>query len=469
LQFFNGLRTLPALLVIALLAAADGPAWAVTDEEVFRDLRFNFINPGARSLGMGGAFISIADDATAAQANPAGLTNLLEPQFFSELRLAESASVSTTRSFRDPALPEVGFDLAVETEAQADLGPTFISYVQPYRRVWFGVSYQEVLDTHNTTTSTYDFLFTTGSDTRTGEGSVDLELTNVNLSFGWKALERLRLGATVSYGRLSMDSRIVNTYADPTGEVIGDPTLAGAEIEMYRTVADGDDTDLTWTVGALVVLPKSVSLGAVYRQGGAFSVEETLTARPLDATLVPGQIAQKVFFNESDTLLTADNATFAFAIGIDIPDVLGLGASWRPVPRLTLALDAVRIEYSDLLEGFNSRLNVLTFGFVEEEQAAFTVDDQTNLHLGGEYLLGEKGVTWAVRAGLHQDKDNRIRSDFEPGGFGLGSNDNFPGRSDVTHISVGAGAVINERFQVDAAADHSDLVDEFVVSLIYSF
>jgi hypothetical protein len=150
--------------------------------------------------------------------------------------------------------------------------------------------------------------------------------------------------------------------------------------------------------------------------------------------------------------------------------VIGLGVSWRPTNELTLALDAVRIEYGDLMEGFNSRLNVLTLGFIEESEAAFTVDDQTNLHFGAEYLLqGSKGITWAVRAGLHEDKDNRIRSNFEPGGFGLGSNDNFPGRDDEMHYAVGLGTVLNERFQVDAAADFSDLVDEFVVSIIYSF
>ena len=32
---------------------------ALTDEEIFRDFRFNLINPGARSLAIGGAFISL--------------------------------------------------------------------------------------------------------------------------------------------------------------------------------------------------------------------------------------------------------------------------------------------------------------------------------------------------------------------------------------------------------------------------
>ena len=60
------MRTRIATLILAaglLLPAA--PAGAVTDEEVFRNFRFNFVNPGGRAVAMGGAFVGIADDATA--------------------------------------------------------------------------------------------------------------------------------------------------------------------------------------------------------------------------------------------------------------------------------------------------------------------------------------------------------------------------------------------------------------------
>ena len=49
---------------------------AQTNSEINAGIQFNFSNPGARSLGFGGAFIGLADDATAAYTNPAGLTNL---------------------------------------------------------------------------------------------------------------------------------------------------------------------------------------------------------------------------------------------------------------------------------------------------------------------------------------------------------------------------------------------------------
>lgn len=45
-----------------------------------------FTNPGARSIGLGGAFAAIADDATAAFANPAGLVQILRPEVSAELR-----------------------------------------------------------------------------------------------------------------------------------------------------------------------------------------------------------------------------------------------------------------------------------------------------------------------------------------------------------------------------------------------
>jgi hypothetical protein len=41
---------------------------------------FDFLNPGARSLALGGAFTGLADEATAAFTNPAGLVQLSRPE-----------------------------------------------------------------------------------------------------------------------------------------------------------------------------------------------------------------------------------------------------------------------------------------------------------------------------------------------------------------------------------------------------
>ena len=56
--------------------------------------------------------------------------------------------------------------------------------------------------------------------------------------------------------------------------------------------------------------------------------------------------------------------------------------------------------------------------------------------------------------------DGDDRADFAPGGFGLGSNDNFPGRDDEDHYSLGIGVVLDTRFQIDATVDFSDAGNE---------
>ena len=69
-----------ALLPLIVTFVFARPAAAQTDEDHFQTLPFNFSNPGARPTAMGGAFIGLADDASAAVANPAGLTSLAKRQ-----------------------------------------------------------------------------------------------------------------------------------------------------------------------------------------------------------------------------------------------------------------------------------------------------------------------------------------------------------------------------------------------------
>ena len=72
-----------SVLMISLIA---GPAAAQSGQTAQIPLQFDFLNPGARSLALGSAFIAVADDATAAFTNPAGLTFLVKPEVSAEIR-----------------------------------------------------------------------------------------------------------------------------------------------------------------------------------------------------------------------------------------------------------------------------------------------------------------------------------------------------------------------------------------------
>src|SRR5437588_1153012 len=60
--------------VVAVLTWSLSARGAVLTNPLQQQLRFDFSSPGARALGMGGAFLGRADDASAAEANPAGLS-----------------------------------------------------------------------------------------------------------------------------------------------------------------------------------------------------------------------------------------------------------------------------------------------------------------------------------------------------------------------------------------------------------
>src|SRR6267143_198688 len=118
---------------LAVSAAVAVPLAAQnTDIESLSGLQFNFGNPGARSLGMGGAFLGLADDASAAEANPAGLTILRKPEVSIEGRNFEEQQVFTT-SGTYPKLARTAF-----SHYSQRVNVTFGSVVVPVKNFTFG-------------------------------------------------------------------------------------------------------------------------------------------------------------------------------------------------------------------------------------------------------------------------------------------------------------------------------------------
>jgi long-chain fatty acid transport protein len=88
------MRSRISFVVLATMLAF-GASAQNADIESLAGLTFNFGNPGARSLGMGGAFLGLADDASAAEANPAGLTILIRPEVSLEMRANKTVQTYT--------------------------------------------------------------------------------------------------------------------------------------------------------------------------------------------------------------------------------------------------------------------------------------------------------------------------------------------------------------------------------------
>ena len=111
------------------------------------------------------------------------------------------------------------------------------------------------------------------------------------------------------------------------------------------------------------------------------------------------------------------------------------------------------MEYSALIDSTNRGFDRLAEGVY----VTGVIEDALEFHLGAEYLFLESSPLLAVRWGVWLDPDHlvRISPDIDLG-------------SDEVHFALGLGAAF-ERFQIDLAADFSDLVDTLSLSTIVSF
>ena len=91
---------------------------------------FDVQGAGARAMGLGGAFIAVADDATAVSFNPAGLAQLLKPEVGFVGR-----GLSKRLSFQDFETTSKGRQLAVSDSLASEtrFDPLFISGTIPLR------------------------------------------------------------------------------------------------------------------------------------------------------------------------------------------------------------------------------------------------------------------------------------------------------------------------------------------------
>ncbi len=355
---------------LALLLASG----AVAQEEATA-FDISLANPGARSLGFGGAFVPLADDATAAFANPAGLAHFLEPELTFELRVQEIVTGSG------------GLALASAGEANF-LG--FLAFVYPWKRGAVAV---------------YRNAFANLAATTRIQGLAGARAYNIGM-FNEFAIDSTGLSA--SY-RLSENLSIGAGAARWNGDLtsVRESTLTGAGFvgpgESRQTVIITTDTsDLTFNAGFLWRFADQWRLGGVYRGGPEFALrsEARAGAPPVDQR--PVLIRQFPFL---------------------LPDVLGLGVAFKTRGEaLTLSFEWDLVRYSRLLDSLGS-------------PDRFDLDDGHELHLGFEYVIVRSRPVIALRLGAWREPDHLLR--FL--GDDPIDRATFRGGDEETHVAMGLG------------------------------
>ena len=409
------------VLAAALLAAAGASAQTLAGNR----FNFNFSNPGARSLGFGGAFAALADDATAAFANPAGLVQLTRPEVSVEWRLWDRAPVFLAGGRIDGEPTGIGLDVhdgfLLGRDRNETLGPSFASVVLPRGRWCFAV-YGHRLARFELDSESQGFFF--DDDGSTGRSPalrerVDLDVVSAGVAAAWRMNDRLRLGLGVVHSDVSLGVTTAAFLPDPTGTSVFDqiPLVPERLAATEEVAIDGRD----WTVqaGALWSVTKRLTAGLVYRQGAE-------SEGPVRATALFGD----------ETVVFPGTAAFA------VPDVVGAGLAYRSASgAVTVAGELDRVGYDGLL---STRLEDMDF---EERE----YQDAWEYHLGAEYALLRLRPIVAFRLGgwVEANGDDIVDDRF-------------------THLAAGLGIAVDS-FQIDLGADFSDEVDTLSLSVIYSF
>jgi len=423
-----------AILLLPLRASA---------QQTIIPLQLSFSDPGARSAGFGGAFVAVADDATAAFANPAGLVQLVKPEVSIETRYWQYSTPYTVRGRVDGAPSGVGLDtlagLGKSTSSYDTTGVSFVSLVYPTGDWSFAVYRHQYADLKFSGET--QGLFGGGSDCCQLRWH-DQQMQSVQdvLSYGLAAAHRFSDRFSIGLGLVYFD-----VYLDAvTAEYRWDEDTTTGFFEPTRFLPERlaltehlfiDDHDWTLTAGFLWNLSDNWRIGGVYRDG--FDVHmgnDATTGVAVDYGVPPGT----VFISNR-------------GVPIGFPDIYGLGLAYRaPDGRLTLSMQWDRIEYSTIPRSLEL-----------DDQA---IDDADELHFGLEYVFLDSKPVIAVRLGTWLDPDHQMYATVDDPYLQAV----LPRGRDEWHYTLGLG-LATERFQVDVAVDLADRLDTVSLSAIYNF
>jgi long-chain fatty acid transport protein len=464
------------MFILLLIFQSSRIADAQTNSEVNAGVQFDFPLPGARSLALGGAFVAVADDATAALANPAGLTLLTRPEVSGEGRGWQFLNKMPARGHAYGPSSGVGVDtidgIQDDTFKSSTGGLSFISVVVPRGR--WAVGFYRHLQARYRADVQSDGIFLTlgGFDRRLGpfQGKMDLDIVNYGGAVAGRLNDKVAIGGGVALTDFSLKSR-TNEFINPPeiftiipatsenrsrytgyGQAYGPPNFEVSNTGEVINEGD-DDKGVTGNVGVLIRPSAKFTIGGAARFGARLTYPATTIAGP--AWQPASQIGSVV-----------DQETVPF----HVPDAYSFGVSIRPTDRILIATQYDHVRFSQMSQDIQD-----VFGIDENNPVAgeairkgLRFPDSNQARGGFEYSFVSNQRVVALRLGGAFETDHRMRYEQAPGTIDARLQALFAPGDDIWHVIPGVGFVF-QRFQVDAAYDVSNYVRTFALSAVVRF
>lgn len=372
------------LLLAALFMVASG---------TLAQNQWNITGAGARAEGLGGAFIGLADDATAIVWNPAGLGQLERTEFSAVGRWLQG-------TFKQEYKPTNGTATSSEVHP-AHFAYNFASIAFPFHagRISFvpSVAYQKQLDFYRRDSDP------TFSEEDNGGGNT------ITPGIGIKLHPMFYIGGAVNIWTGDYDLKNI--------DILSARSTSG-------TSTNASVTGLNFNAGILIDFegmkkPIPVKIGATVRT-------------PFDLKL------------EGDYEVLANNVATSrgkFSNTVEMPLMFGVGASARLVENLTLSFDFEMRRYGD------SKLYRTTDGHAMDTlYMSDSKSDLNQIRVGAEYLIVTSAIVIPVRVGFRTEPT--LMADWD------GVKGKYADQVSGTGFTAGTG-LISDAFALDVTYSRS--------------
>ncbi len=418
-----------------------------TDQEVHVSGSPNPVGAGARALGMGGAFIGVADDATAASWNPGGLIQLETPEIslvlsyenLGEKRTFETnpgASGTYELSLYDINYMSMAYPFTLsETNMIVSLNyQTMYNFNKEHQ---YNYHYQKFASTvANPGPPLVITREIKDSSQRQSSQVTDgyLKAFSPAMAFQWSP--KFSVGIAINYFHPDLGSKWEMNYTDnyegkkydtvkrtlnnnPLPDIVTTYSVTGKsrylnEYTFQTSMNPFNFDETSYHIGFLWNINSYLTLGGVYKPGFTAKVHFRESREREDHS-----VDDAAPFTESHSVSPWEVITNEDQ-QMDMPASYGLGLACRFTDQFSMDLDVYRTDWQDfvLRQADGTEISLIT----GQERSLANTEPTYQVRLGGEYLyLYKHKYAIPFRAGLFYDPEPTENDPDKFYGFSLGS------------------------------------------------
>ncbi|MEZ4584829.1 MAG: outer membrane protein transport protein [Gemmatimonadales bacterium] len=357
------------LLLLGLVSATAAGA---------QEASLNRPGTGARAAGMGNAFIAVSDDGTAASWNPAGLSQLRQPEF--SLVHSTSWRRQSREGYRTLDRTAVFTNLATSSTTS---NVEFVSAALPFsvtdRPVTLQFGWRRIYQFGDKLQGTIRRV-PTAAEARP-EASIDLNNASSGNIHLWTVAAAIRLTSRLSIG---VGADFYRGGWDDRASVTETPGIAD-QTDFLTNLTTHEVGGHSFNLGILLAYPK-VRLGAVYHG-------------PLRSRFELSESIRSNLVAPSDTAFGQNGGLY-----IHLPRSVGVGVAWLPRPLLRFAADLTYDEWTKfLVDGNPAADGGVTSGFDGLPPELSPTRNTITVNAGVERLFPSGGKVIPLRLGFSHE------------------------------------------------------------------